>query len=89
MGYGRVPVGHQGFNERVKVLPFDVVKGAAENVAMTGPSIDPASDAVKGWINSPGHRANLVGSFKVLGVGVFQTGGGNYYYTQIFVNAFT
>jgi uncharacterized protein YkwD len=27
------------------------------------------------WMNSPGHRANILGSFNVIGVGVVCSGG--------------
>ena len=63
-----------------------------ENVAMYGPSS--ASDAeaagrelAEMWWNSSGHRANMLGNYKGLGVGVYRTASGEIYGTQIFYNA--
>lgn len=53
---------------------------AAENIAMTGAG---AQDAVRGWINSPGHRANIENcSLTHTGVGVAGS-----YWTQLFFTA--
>lgn len=50
---------------------------AAENIAMTGAG---AQDAVRGWINSPGHRANIEAcALTHTGVGVAGS-----YWTQVF-----
>nr|WP_227467372.1 CAP domain-containing protein [Nocardioides lijunqiniae] len=53
---------------------------AAENIAM-GYSRDRVVDA---WIDSPGHRANLVGAYTHLGIGVAWDRRGRPYYTQNF-----
>jgi uncharacterized protein YkwD len=56
----------------------------AENVAMIGGSpSDVAGSLVQEWINSPGHRANMLGPGAILGVGVAQ-GADGWYGTQIF-----
>lgn len=63
---------------------------SAENVAATGYSF--SSNAAVGesfytmWINSAGHRANIVGSHSYLGVGVVKVSSGmySYYATQLF-----
>jgi uncharacterized protein YkwD len=65
-----------------------------ENVAMTGrvsSSVqdDAAAERVAQefavmWWNSSGHRANMLGRFKSLGVGVHKTSRGSWYATQIF-----
>ncbi len=54
MGTFKVPVGHDGFAERVKQYPFPY-SNAAENVAMLNNIIvsDMPREAVRGWINSP------------------------------------
>lgn len=50
---------------------------AAENIAVTGAG---AQDAVRGWINSPGHRANIENcALTHTGVGVAAP-----YWTQVF-----
>eukprot|EP00483_Globobulimina_turgida_P001941 UN01943 len=55
MSDGKVPFGHDGFNERVKKYPFRALT-AAENVAMSNGLSNVAKVAVDGWIDSPGHR---------------------------------
>lgn len=68
--------------------PFDrmeqdglTFRAAAENIAAGQTS---AIFAHHGWMNSEGHRKNLLGSFKHLGVGVHFGGKLNIYYTQNF-----
>lgn len=78
-----VAFGHDGFNDRVNTLSGKMtVTAAAENVAMGYPT---ASEAVIGWLNSTGHRANIEGNYTHTGIGIGKTTGGTYYYTQIFI----
>jgi uncharacterized protein YkwD len=88
MASGRVPFGHQGFQERLnaiaKIIPL---MGIAENVAYNMGYADPASNAVRGWLNSPGHRLNIEGNYNLTGVGVAKSPQGAYYFTQIFVRS--
>lgn len=42
--------------------------------------------AYHGWLNSPGHRQNLLGKLQLLGVGVGFGGSMSIYYTQNFMN---
>ena len=60
MAEGRCPVGHDGFDDRYKQVTFDIVS-FAENVGYNYGHSDPVQTCVTGWINSPGHRKNLVG----------------------------
>ena len=83
MGEGRVPIGHQGFNDRVKKYPFHSMS-AAENVAMNQGISEVAKAAVNGWIDSPGHRKNLLSKHDVCGIGVYRNFKGAYYLTQLF-----
>lgn len=39
--------------------------------------------AVEGWMNSPGHRGNILGAYEQTGVGVWQVGNSTYV-TQVF-----
>ncbi|MHA2501839.1 MAG: CAP domain-containing protein [Candidatus Kariarchaeaceae archaeon] len=48
-----------------------------------GPGADVASEAVDGWVNSPGHYANILTSYAFTGIGV-ATDGSQYYITQVF-----
>ncbi len=59
-------------------------KARGENIAM---GMSSASAAVSTWMNSSGHRANILGSnYKSIGVGCF-TQGGSTYWVQIFGSA--
>jgi uncharacterized protein YkwD len=58
------------------------MSAAAENVAMnySGPS-----DMVRQWLNSSGHRANLLsGNYSLIGIGAAQARDGSWYGVQVF-----
>jgi uncharacterized YkwD family protein len=78
-------------NSPIYGSPFDMMKKfgityrtAGENIA--GGQGTP-EDVVRGWMNSPGHRANILNaSFTHLGVGYFNGPNGyRHYWTQMFV----
>ncbi|WP_127081260.1 CAP domain-containing protein [Dulcicalothrix desertica] len=85
------------FNHQAKngSSPFDRIKAtgyrysrAAENIYAGGSTPE---DAVKGWMNSPGHRQNILNpEYQEIGVGYYflanDTGSVNYkhYWTQVF-----
>jgi uncharacterized protein YkwD len=80
---GKSPFGHDGFNDRIarirqRLGPLHVV---AENVA-SGPM--GAREVVDGWLNSPGHRRNIEGDFRLTGIGIAKKSNGMVYFTQIF-----
>ena len=85
MGEGVVPFGHKGFNERVNNFNFRYYK-ACENVYMCQgfSQYNIAENAVKGWINSPGHKQNLLSDTSHCGVGVYKNNYGEFYLTQLF-----
>ncbi|MBQ7333769.1 MAG: LysM peptidoglycan-binding domain-containing protein [Clostridia bacterium] len=68
--------------------PFEMIKNfgikyksAGENIARGYPSPEAV---VKGWMNSPGHRANILNaSFTEIGVGYVAEGN---YWTQMFIS---
>lgn len=70
--------------------PFDMMKQfgityrtAGENIAMgqTTPQ-----QVMNDWMNSPGHRANILNSsFTKIGVGIARNSAGRYYWTQQFI----
>lgn len=46
---------------------------------------DPVSLSVQGWMNSPGHRRNILQpEFTETGIGIWRTGN-TYYFTQVFL----
>ncbi|MEQ9369593.1 MAG: CAP domain-containing protein [Coleofasciculus chthonoplastes F3-SA18-01] len=86
MATGRVPLGHGGFEQRVRAIAQSMsYRQAAENVAYNQGYSDPATQAVQGWLKSPGHRKNIEGDFDVTGIGVSKNAKGDYYFTQIFI----
>jgi len=69
--------------------PFDMLKAnnvsymyAGENIAMN----QSADAAFKAWMNSEGHKKNILNpNFTDLGVGIAPKGNGSYIYTQLFI----
>jgi uncharacterized protein YkwD len=60
------------------------VQAAGENLAY---GYNTPEAVVDGWMNSPGHRANIMnGNFKKIGVGVYKDSKGTVYATQLFSN---
>lgn len=56
-----------------------------ENIATQKGYTDRVGVAVTGWMESPGHRENIMTEeFTHTGVGIFRRADGTYYYTQIF-----
>ncbi|QBP43159.1 CAP domain-containing protein [Paenisporosarcina antarctica] len=65
--------------DRMKALGIDY-RAAAENIAMGQKT---ASEVVKGWMNSPGHRKNIMNAnFTHIGIGYDAQG---HYWTQQFI----
>ncbi|ADU27707.1 CAP domain-containing protein [Ethanoligenens harbinense] len=70
--------------------PFDMMKqfgisftAAGENIAYGQPTAQAVMDA---WMNSPGHRANILNSsYTQIGVGAVQNSNGTIYWTQEFI----
>lgn len=58
-------------------------RGAGENIAMGQSS---ATEVMNDWMNSEGHRENILNpSFTKLGVGVHKGADGRYYWAQMFI----
>ena len=85
MGEGEVPFGHDGFSERHSEMRMSA---AGENVFMCQgvAAVHVAKMAVDGWINSPGHRANMLRGWHYCGIGVYRKGEGSWWLTQLFAN---
>jgi uncharacterized protein YkwD len=82
----RGAISHDGFEQRVEAIAQSIrYRSAGENVASNRGYADPASKAVTGWLNSPGHLQNIEGNFNLTGIGVVQAPDGTYYLTQIFI----
>ena len=87
MASGRVGFGHGGIeSRRQEIVAFIAQAGVGENVAMVPKRSSRAgSAAVSNWLESPGHRRNIEGSYDLTGVGIAQGPAGEYYFTQLFV----
>lgn len=81
--------GQMGHNSPTLGSPFDQMRNmgityrtAGENVAMGQPS---AAEVVKAWMNSPGHKANIMNrNYTHLGVG-YAIKNGKPFWTQMFI----
>ena len=83
MASGRKSFGHGGYSQRelqVKkiIKPYS---GMAENVAYGARN---GKEAVEIWKNSSGHKKNMLGNYKYIGIGTARNRQGIIYYTQIF-----
>lgn len=82
----RAGLSHDGFQGRVDTTRQRLqVSAFAENVAYNQGYDDPVTQAVQGWIKSPGHQKNMVGNYDRAGLGIAVTSEGAYYFTQFFV----
>ena len=72
----------RSFLDRIRAAGFTGGTGWAENIAMGQPT--PAS-VVTGWMNSAGHRANIMNcKYNLIGVGAAKNSRGQIYWTQDF-----
>lgn len=71
--------------------PFDMMKSFGISYRTAGENIAKgqltAQSVVNAWMNSSGHRANIMNpSFNKIGVGHFKSSNGTNYWTQMFTN---
>ncbi|MCX6566257.1 MAG: CAP domain-containing protein [Candidatus Aminicenantes bacterium] len=85
MAEGTVPFGHDGFDDRFASINLLIPASAgAENIAYASS----ADSAFNLWMDSAGHRDNILGDYDYTGVGVaWSTADGVYYFTEIFIRA--
>ncbi len=76
-------VNHDGFvNRSENIIKNLGAKTVGENIAYNYSSPEAA---VKAWLNSPGHKENIVGNYTHFGISIREsTTTGNKYYTNIF-----
>ncbi|MBM7648704.1 putative YkwD family protein [Bacillus ectoiniformans] len=70
--------------------PFEMMEKYGVSYTMAGENIaagyTTASAVMEGWMNSPGHRANIMNpEYKEIGIGIAKGGSYGTYYTQMFV----
>ena len=83
MATKRVAFGHGGFAARAKYIRAKIngVTAVAENVAYGSQT---AAEVVNGWLNSPPHKKNIEGNYRLTGIGVARDVKSRLYFTQIF-----
>ncbi len=81
---GKVPFGHEGYQERANTI-FSEVGGTVfgENVAEG--NYPEASYFIDSWLNSPSHKENVDSDYNYTGVGVAENERGVKIATQIFL----
>ena len=83
MAKGRCNFGHGGYEKReTQVKRIFQSCSMAENVAYGAST---GKEVVSLWKNSNGHRRNMLGNYKYIGIGIARDHRGVVYYTQIFV----
>ena len=89
MGDRKVDFGHHGFDDRIRQFPFSYSL-ACENVYMCSGyrEYTIANNAVDGWINSPGHRKNLLSDTTHCAIACYRTSYGSFYLTQMFARKY-
>ena len=63
----------------MRKVPF-FIRSFAENVAYNHGQADPVEVCVNGWINSPGHRKNMLSNHNYCAIAVYVKYG-KYYFT--------
>lgn len=87
MASGTIAFGHTGFEIRIQTIAQTIpYRSISENVATNQGYSDPASTTVAGWLKSSGHLANIVGNYRLTGIGVAKNSAGQFYFTQILLN---
>jgi uncharacterized protein YkwD len=83
MAKGKVGFGHTGFGERNAMAKKKLkqMHAFAENVAYGAIS---GKEVVNMWEHSAGHRRNLLGNYKYIGIGIAKDKYGRIFYTQVF-----
>lgn len=72
----------RSFVDRIAATGYPRQQAGGENIAK---GYRTATDVMAGWMNSPGHRANILNcGFRAIGVGIARTAGGPIYWTQDF-----
>lgn len=85
MATKEVKIGHDGFEKRFKQMQkVMVLRSFGENVFYCFNYKEPLKAAVNGWMDSPGHRDNILGKYSISGVGIAFGKDGSFYATQLF-----
>jgi uncharacterized protein YkwD len=73
---------HNGENlsDRIKTVGYQGWIGIAENIAWNSHP----DEVVDDWMNSPGHRRNILGDYDEIGIAIAVNKKGEPYYCQVF-----
>jgi len=85
MAAGKIPFGHEGFNERMEQLSKQLkpTYSFAENVSEGAES---AKEVVEQWLLSKEHKKNIEGKdYNLTGIGIQKGSDGKLYFTEIFI----
>jgi uncharacterized protein YkwD len=75
------------FVDRARLAGARHARQIAENLGMQRGNADPVMEIVRGWINSPHHRRNMLNPrFRCTGIGVARAADGTIYFTQLFAD---
>ncbi len=85
MAAGKVSFSHTGFDNRAsRARKATHVSTVGENLYYTTDENEVARETVDGWIHSPHHNENLLGRFRICGIGVAINAKGHYFVVQIY-----
>lgn len=85
MASGLYPFGHHGFDARAQeIQKVSKCYSIGENVAACYLIKDPLEKAKELWMNSPGHRDNVLGDYHETGIGIAYDKDGRCFMTQMF-----
>lgn len=85
MASGKVAFGHHGFEKRADtIMKLKQHNSFGENVAYCYLIEDPLLVSIQGWMESLGHRENILGKYNQTGVGIAYNADGYCYITQLF-----
>lgn len=86
MATGKIPLGHDGFDNRMAELRVKLTQANAwaENVASGATTAEKVVDM---WLHSPKHKENMEGDYNLTGIGISMGTDGTLYFTQIFFKA--
>jgi uncharacterized protein YkwD len=73
--------------DRARLAGVRRARHIAENLGKHRAHTDPVVAIVRNWMNSPGHRENILNPrFKYTGIGVVRAADGTVYFTQLFAD---
>lgn len=78
---------HANFSERTfEIQNYYPQASVAENVGYNQGFSTPEKKMVDSWIHSKGHQQNIVGNYRLSGIGITKGADGKIYFTHLFVN---